>query len=244
MTGLRSQETQRLLQVQAVIKAADQVGALLSQLYKSQPCLLFPVRFEYQIEDLLSAYPPFTTYTADALLISIEFHWRRGLDQATLDWMLALTQRNMEAIYEKAWGWSTPAKAEELGHEKSRFLIAQPQEGQANAAFVHFRCCFERLCSILKQYTANTKLWPRFEEEGGSPVLYVYDIQMEAIVQRKGLGRHLMRLLELVARRLAYLLKFFCIFPFLFAKICSQDYTAIMCRQCICFVFIVSDVST
>lgn len=36
---------------------------------------------------------------------------------------------------------------------------------------------------------------------GGEPALYVMDIQLEESVRRKGLGRHLMRTLEMVARK-------------------------------------------
>jgi GNAT superfamily N-acetyltransferase len=35
----------------------------------------------------------------------------------------------------------------------------------------------------------------------GPPSLHVYDIHLDELVQRKGLGRFLMQLLELIARR-------------------------------------------
>ncbi|MCO5612707.1 hypothetical protein L7F22_066976 [Adiantum nelumboides] len=41
----------------------------------------------------------------------------------------------------------------------------------------------------------------RFVMEGEVPVLYVYEIQLEKIVQGKGLGKFLMQLLELIARK-------------------------------------------
>lgn len=36
---------------------------------------------------------------------------------------------------------------------------------------------------------------------GGLPCLFVYDIQVDKDYQRKGLGRHLLILMELIARR-------------------------------------------
>ena len=42
----------------------------------------------------------------------------------------------------------------------------------------------------------------RFEEEGGKPVLYVYEIQLESRCQGKGLGKFMMRMVELVAFQL------------------------------------------
>ncbi|GAB4821276.1 hypothetical protein N2152v2_008322 [Parachlorella kessleri] len=41
----------------------------------------------------------------------------------------------------------------------------------------------------------------RYEEEAGEPVLYLYEIQIEEQAQGKGLGKFLMQLLELVARK-------------------------------------------
>ena len=35
----------------------------------------------------------------------------------------------------------------------------------------------------------------------GEPALYIMDIQLETSFQRKGLGRHLMRTLEMIARK-------------------------------------------
>ena len=52
-----------------------------------------------------------------------------------------------------------------------------------------------------------TKLAPvavahfRFELEEVAPVLYLYELMVDPIVQRKGLGLFLLRLLELVARK-------------------------------------------
>lgn len=40
-----------------------------------------------------------------------------------------------------------------------------------------------------------------FHDAGESPVLYCWEVQVEAVAQRKGIGRFLMQLLELIARR-------------------------------------------
>ncbi len=42
----------------------------------------------------------------------------------------------------------------------------------------------------------------RFEEEDDKPVLYVYEIQLEARCQGKGLGKFMMKMMELVAFQL------------------------------------------
>jgi GNAT superfamily N-acetyltransferase len=38
----------------------------------------------------------------------------------------------------------------------------------------------------------------RFEVEEGEPLAYCYELQLEGRAQRKGLGKHLMQLLELM----------------------------------------------
>lgn len=45
----------------------------------------------------------------------------------------------------------------------------------------------------------------RFITEEELPVLYVYELQLEPRIQGKGLGKFLMQLLELIARKVVYL---------------------------------------
>ena len=47
----------------------------------------------------------------------------------------------------------------------------------------------------------------RFVVEEDVPVVYVYELQLESTAQKKGLGKFLMQLIELVARKVNYLLK-------------------------------------
>ena len=47
----------------------------------------------------------------------------------------------------------------------------------------------------------------RFVLEEDFPVVYVYELQLESTAQKKGLGKFLMQLIELVARKVIYLLK-------------------------------------
>ena len=53
----------------------------------------------------------------------------------------------------------------------------------------------------------------RFEiEDDGAPVAYCYEVQLEAAAQRRGLGRHLMRLLELIVSKRALRALACCVF--------------------------------
>lgn len=50
----------------------------------------------------------------------------------------------------------------------------------------------------------------RFIVEEELPVLYVYELQLEPHVQGKGLGKFLMQLIELIARKVLILFSFGC----------------------------------
>ena len=97
------------------------------------------------------------------------------------DFAFELTRQNMRALYEAApdWGWKDAKKRAELADAASRYVVVRDRATGAPVAFVVFR----------------------FVMEGDVDVLYVYELQLSAGVQRKGLGKHLMVLMELIARR-------------------------------------------
>ncbi len=95
-----------------------------------------------------------------------------------LEWMFALTRSNMRASYEEVWGWDDDAKLAELRHDDSRFLVI------GREAFVNFR--FE------------------VDEDGVSPVVYVYELQVEEVHRGRSLGHTLMRAVEGLGRELGF----------------------------------------
>lgn len=97
----------------------------------------------------------------------------------------------MEAAYNTAWGWSDAAKREELTADAARFILVRPRVADSTPpasppppplAYAHFR-------------------YELADHPATDAVLYVYEVQLAASVQRAGLGRFLMQLLELTARR-------------------------------------------
>lgn len=98
------------------------------------------------------------------------------------EWAFQLVSENMRELYEAShWGWSENAKRKELGHRDAWYLVARTDREDKDTGepvgFVHFR----------------------FDMDGGMSVLYCYELQLEARVQRRGLGTHLMRLLDRLA---------------------------------------------
>uniref|UniRef100_M4BHW8 N-alpha-acetyltransferase 40 n=1 Tax=Hyaloperonospora arabidopsidis (strain Emoy2) TaxID=559515 RepID=M4BHW8_HYAAE len=92
----------------------------------------------------------------------------------------------MEISYQASnWGYDSRAKREELFADEARYLLVYDESIQALhplkplVGFVHFR----------------------FLDDDGALVLYLYEIQLAAKVQRQGLGKFLMILLLLVAKK-------------------------------------------
>ena len=111
----------------------------------------------------------------------------KDLTEEEFQWISDLTELNMKDHYEKSDnGWNKKQKEKEFRHETARFLFVYPKTSPddkvSNAmAFVHFR--FE------------------LDDEQKHPVVYCYEIQVKPEFQSKGLGKHLMLVLQEIATR-------------------------------------------
>ena len=76
-------------------------------------------------------------------------------------------------------GWNEKNMAEEMLDDPAWYLMARETDGGSPVAFSHFR----------------------YEMEHEEEVLYVYEIQLEERARRKGLGRFMMMVLELLAHK-------------------------------------------
>ncbi|XP_053824060.1 N-alpha-acetyltransferase 40 isoform X6 [Vidua chalybeata] len=130
-----------------------------------------------KLQDPLEAFPVFKKYDRNGLNVSIECRRVSGLEPSTLDWAFELTKANMQTLYEQSeWGWKEREKREELRDERAWYLLAR-EPGAGPVAFSHFR----------------------FDVECGDEVLYCYEVQLESRVRRRGLGKFLLQILQLVA---------------------------------------------
>eukprot|EP00977_Amphora_coffeiformis_P006676 scaffold1453_cov195-Amphora_coffeaeformis.AAC.12 len=102
------------------------------------------------------------------------------LTQENLQTLLDMFESNMGEMYRiSTWGLNLEEKAEELRHRKARFLLVWSKGEEASTP-------------------------PKIAADDERPdwaVLYIYEIQVEADFQRKGLGRSLMLVLEEVGRQ-------------------------------------------
>jgi len=102
---------------------------------------------------------------------------------------MALFNKNMGDYYKSSsWGLNLKEKEKELLHHDARFLIVTQNKNETNdqskeelLAFSHFR------------FEVNDDETPNIE------VLYVYEIQIHSNARRRGMGRRLMSIMELVA---------------------------------------------
>ena len=126
---------------------------------------------------------------------TIQFYKQALLPENILNSCLDLFEVNMGDLYQNSsWGLNLAEKKEELAHEKARFLIvsgsdqdditsiAMEKNGENKTlAFSHFR------------FEVNDDDKPTEE------VLYLYEIQIDFIAQRNGLGKRIMQIMEIIA---------------------------------------------
>ena len=86
----------------------------------------------------------------------------------------------MKKLYEESeWGWNAKNKRDEMLDDHAWYLLAEKPDGTI-VGFSHFR----------------------FDMDYDDEVLYVYEIQIDPSYQRKGLGRFMMQVLELLGMRI------------------------------------------
>ena len=130
----------------------------------------------------------FGRYKKDDLEAEIEFFAGAKLPDDVRRWALELCKRNMEAQYEASgYGWDDGLKEEEF-EDCSRFLVAKDKATAAPLAFLHFR------------FSLQGEI---YQSMSGEPALIVYDLQVAEEAQRKGLGKRMMQLCELMANKTA-----------------------------------------
>lgn len=137
------------------------------------------VKAANDVEDPLENLPSFKKFEKGGMNAMISAERVTDLDQTTKDWLLDLITRNMKALYEESeWGWKTENKKEEMFDNRAWYLLARDMDNEGKLlGFSHFR----------------------FDMDYDDEVLYVYEIQLENSVRRKGLGKFMMQVLEIMA---------------------------------------------
>ncbi|XP_063539493.1 N-alpha-acetyltransferase 40 [Cydia strobilella] len=130
-----------------------------------------------KLTDLALLCKELLVYRSNDLDVEMYIQRVKDLDKSVLDWAIDLTERNMKKLYETcAWGWNKEKKVEEMMDDSAWYLIAKEKSGTL-LAFSHFR----------------------FDMDFGIPVLYCYEVQVEAEGRRRGLGHRVLSVLEKLA---------------------------------------------
>uniref|UniRef100_A0A0P4WKD8 N-alpha-acetyltransferase 40 n=1 Tax=Scylla olivacea TaxID=85551 RepID=A0A0P4WKD8_SCYOL len=128
--------------------------------------------------DPLSKFPSFINYERNGLTCSLICKKVKELEPELLQWAMNLCKENMRPLYEKSnQGWHEDEKVEEMTEDAAWYLIVLDKAANKPLAFSHFR----------------------FDMDYGDEVLYCYELQLEESCRRKGLGRFMMQVLELMA---------------------------------------------
>ncbi|CEG47313.1 n-alpha-acetyltransferase 40 [Plasmopara halstedii] len=131
------------------------------------------------ILDVMVDFQAFAHFTRNDCNVTIRSSQSKYLSKATEDHILALFESNMKSLYQASdWGYDAHAKRLELFEADARYLLAY-DANEILVAFVHYR----------------------FVEDDGALVLYLYEVQLATTIQRHGLGKFLMQLLLLIARK-------------------------------------------
>jgi len=125
-------------------------------------------------EDLLENLPSFSKYDKNGVNVVFSTERLSQLDQPTKDWMTDMISRNQDEKKNKKHG----DKTEEMFDDRSWYLVVRDMDHDGGlVGFSHFR----------------------FDMDNNQEVVFVNEIQLEESVRRKGLGKFMMQVLEIVA---------------------------------------------
>lgn len=114
--------------------------------------------------------------------LSVTFSLSSQISEERFQQILNLFERNMGEMYKNSsWGLNLDEKSAELRDDKARFLLVLDDEEKLSG-FVHFRFEYDD------------------EESPSCAVLYLYEIQIESMYRRCGVGKRLMKIAEGIAR--------------------------------------------
>jgi GNAT superfamily N-acetyltransferase len=114
----------------------------------------------------------------------------------------------MEAHYGSEWPSEEKIKRREMVAPEAQYILVRQfsndciaknsMKQDAGVECTDGSCTGDRLLGFVHY---------RFVVEDDVPVVYVYELQLESTAQGKGLGKFLMQLIELIARKVICLLK-------------------------------------
>ncbi|XP_044466960.1 N-alpha-acetyltransferase 40 [Mangifera indica] len=146
------------------------------------------IKAAYAQDDHLDSFAPFRHIQRNGVNVHLESGRGDRLSSYEKHYIQNLLKVNMEGPFGSEWPTEEKVKRREMVALEARYIFVRegdPPNASAGedkapiVGFVHYR----------------------FTLEEEVPVLYVYELQLESHLQRKGLGKFLMQLIELIARK-------------------------------------------
>lgn len=126
----------------------------------------------------------FMKYQRNGLDLTI--HFQTSLSYNEMEKAFEMCKKNMEERYDASgYGWDDTDKRNEMNEKGKRYLIVRNHQGDF-LGFVHFR------------FTVTGEV---IDIMAGETCLLISDIHLENSIQRRGIGKHLITILELIARK-------------------------------------------
>uniref|UniRef100_A0A7S0P602 N-alpha-acetyltransferase 40 n=1 Tax=Calcidiscus leptoporus TaxID=127549 RepID=A0A7S0P602_9EUKA len=155
--------------------------------------------------DLLSGLDAFRTYVCNELDVRVEAFSGPQLCESDIDACMSLLRSNMGTLYERSsWGWDEATKRAGLVDAATRVVLLRMQPTRPDLA-----ACEDDW--VIVEHPEHPPTPPpqrnvgflhlSFTIEDERPVLYVLELQLEEEVREKGLGKFLMQLAEVLARK-------------------------------------------
>ncbi|XP_028959949.2 uncharacterized protein LOC126624940 isoform X2 [Malus sylvestris] len=153
-------------------------------------------------KDHLSAFPAFRRYQTNGLSAFLESGRGDKLASSVKHYIQNLLKANMEGLYGSEWPVEERVKRREMVAPEARYIFVR-EASNASASEMSTMSEQESTSAscVEKRGPMVGFVHFRFVIEEELPVLYVYELQLEPHVQGKGLGKFLMQLIELIARK-------------------------------------------
>ncbi|KAH7286527.1 hypothetical protein KP509_32G011100 [Ceratopteris richardii] len=161
------------------------------------------IKRAYLKGDHLADFPAFTEFNRNGISVTLESSRGSLLSSYMKEYIQNLLKINMEGPYGIEWHEEEKVKGREMVEENALYIFVRLNQ-QGNDQEVGTIISKEKNIQTLWKGTGAPVVafvQYRFVMEEELPVLYVYEIQLEDTIQGKGLGKFLMQLLELIARK-------------------------------------------
>ncbi|KAL4196063.1 hypothetical protein AMTRI_Chr04g244160 [Amborella trichopoda] len=150
-------------------------------------------------KDHLACFPPFRVYDRNGLSVYLESGRGERLLPPVKHYIQNLLKVNMEGPYGLEWPVEEKIKRREMVAPEARYIFVHEKPGKRPIT--------------LRDGEKEAPIWNgdgdpivgfvhyRFVVEEEMPVLYVFELQLEPSIQGRSLGKFLMQLIELIARK-------------------------------------------